>query len=137
MSNKSLFQPKNVARIIMAGLLPFCSLMMAVAPVVQADEAEETASEQTYNFTLTNDTEETITELYVDDADEEEWGENIIGEAIAPGETATFEWMDEDVEEGDPCLYHVMAGFEDDSVADEVEEGIDFCENPEVIVTED
>jgi hypothetical protein len=134
MSNKVLFQSKNVARIIMAGLLPFCSLMMAVAPVVHADEMAG-ASEQTYHFTLTNDTEETITELYVDDVDQEEWGENVMDEALAPGETATFEWADEDVQEGDPCMYHVKAVFEDDSVAEEVEDGINFCENPAVTVT--
>jgi hypothetical protein len=131
---KSLFQPKHVARIIMAGLLPFCSLMMAVAPVVHADEMAG-ASEQTYHFTVTNDTEETITELYVDDADEEEWGENIVEAPIAPGETASFEWADEDVQDGDPCMYHVKAVFEDDSVAEKLEDGINFCEVQEVTIT--
>jgi hypothetical protein len=132
MSNQSLFQPKNAARIVMAGLLPFCSLMITMTA---ARAQEEPASEQTYNFTVTNDTEDIITELYVDDADEEEWGENILEEPIAPGETQSFEWADEDVEEGDPCMYHVKASFEDDSVAEEVEDGIDFCENPEVVVS--
>jgi hypothetical protein len=132
MSNKSLFQPKNVVRIVMAGLLPFCSLMMTVTA---ARAQEEPASTQTYNFTVTNDTEATITELYVDDADEEEWGESILEVEIAPGETESFEWADEDVEEGDPCMYHVKAVFDDESIAEEIEEGLDFCENPEVIVS--
>ena len=110
-----------------ATLLPFYSFLLIAMPAH--------AEEQMYNFTVTNDTESTITELYVDDADEEEWGDNIVDEAIAPGETASFEWADEDVEEGDPCMYHVRAVFEDDSAAEEVEDGIDFCENPEVVVS--
>lgn len=127
MSHKSLFQAKNISRMLAATLLPFYSFLLIAMPAH--------AEEQMYNFTVTNDTESTITELYVDDADEEEWGDNIVDEAIAPGETASFEWADEDVEEGDPCMYHVRAVFEDDSAAEEVEDGIDFCENPEVVVS--
>ncbi|MBW4518098.1 MAG: hypothetical protein KME11_23125 [Timaviella obliquedivisa GSE-PSE-MK23-08B] len=127
MSHKSLFQAKNISRMLIGGLFPLYSFLLIAMPAH--------AEEQMYNFTVTNDTENTITELYVDDADQEEWGDNIVYEAIAPGETASFEWADEDVEEGDPCMYHVRAVFEDDSVAEEIEDGIDFCENPEVFVS--
>jgi hypothetical protein len=135
MSNKSLFQPKNISRLLVGSLFPCYSFLMLAMPA-HADEqaAEETPSEQTYHFTVTNNTESAITELYVDDADQEEWGDNIVVDAIAPGATASFEWADEDVKEGDPCMYHVKAVFEDDSTAEKVEEGIDFCENPEVVV---
>jgi hypothetical protein len=112
---------------LLGSLLPFYSFLLIAMPAH--------AEEQMYNFTVTNDTENTITELYVDDAEEEEWGDNIVDEAIAPGETASFEWADEDVEEGDPCMYHVRAVFEDDSAAEEIEDDIDFCENPEVVVS--
>jgi hypothetical protein len=92
---------------------------------------------QTYNFTVTNDTDSDITELYVDDADETEWGDDLMeGDVIAPGETAAFEWADEDVEDGDPCDYHVLAILSDDTAAQEIEEGINFCENPSVVVTD-
>lgn len=126
MSHQSLFQAKNISRMLVGGLFPLYSFLLMAMPAH--------AEEQMYNFTVTNDTENTITELYVDDVDQEEWGYNIVEEAIAPGETASFEWADEDVEEGDPCMYHVKAVFEDESVAEEIEDGIDFCENPEVIV---
>lgn len=127
MSHKSLFQTKNISRMLVGSLIPFYSFLWVAMPAH--------AEEQMYNFTVTNDTEETITELYVDDAEEEEWSVNIADEAIAPGETVSFEWADEDVEEGDPCMYHVRAVFEDDSVAEEIEDGLDFCENPEVVVS--
>lgn len=105
------------------------NLALFVAPL--------SAVADTYNFTVTNDTDYAITELYVDDAEEEEWGEDVMeGETVEPGETASFSWADEDVEEGDPCMYHVKAVFSDDEIAEEVEDGIDFCENPDVVVSE-
>lgn len=129
MSHKSLFQAKNISRMLVGGLLPLYSFLLVAMPAH--------AEEQMYHFTVTNNTETPITELYVDDADQEEWGDSVLEEAIAPGETQSFEWADEDVEEGDPCMYHVRAVFEDDSAAEKVEEGIDFCENPEVVVTQE
>jgi hypothetical protein len=127
MSHQSLFQTKNISRMLVGSLLPFYSFLLVAMPAH--------AEEQMYHFTVTNNTESAITELYVDDADQEEWGDSIAEDAIAPGETASFEWADEDVEEGDPCMYHVKAVFEDDSTAEKVEDGIDFCENPEVTVS--
>ncbi len=92
---------------------------------------------QTYNFTVTNETEHDILELYVDDVNEEEWGENLLeGEVISPGETAPFEWADEDVQDGDPCDYHVLVVLDDGNTGAQLDEGINFCENPALTVTQ-
>jgi len=49
MSHKSLFQTKNISRMLVGSLLPFCSFLLVAMPAH--------AEEQMYNFTVTNNTE--------------------------------------------------------------------------------
>jgi hypothetical protein len=63
---------------------------------------------ETIEFTIENDTEETITELYVSSSDEDDWGEDLLGdEELAPGESIDIE-IDDDSEE---CEYDIQASF--------------------------
>lgn len=119
--------------------LSFRSLLVGVAlclPLVttaaRADDHEEATSPQ-YEFTVTNDTGSPITELYVDDTEQTEWGDSILVDPIEPGETASFYWADEDWEEGDPCLYDVFTRSEDGTEG--FAAAMDFCENPDVVVS--
>lgn len=104
-------------RVLWVGVI--CSLPL-VATAVHAETSPR------YQFTVVNKTDSPITELYVDDSDQEEWGESILGEEpILPDDTADFAWADEDWEDGDPCLYDVFTRSEDGTEG--FAAGIDFC----------
>ncbi|MBX9706986.1 MAG: hypothetical protein K2X61_03535 [Caulobacteraceae bacterium] len=75
------------------------------------------------NFTLTNDTEYTLTHLYISLPSTDEWEEDIFGaDVLAPGETFNIS-----IDDGlDECVYDIRADFEDgDSI--QIAE-VDFCE---------
>ncbi len=114
--------------------LSFRSLLIGVAlclPFVTTVARAETSPQ--YQFTVTNDTGSTITELYVDDAAEAAWGDSILVDSIEPESTASFYWADEDWEEGDPCLYDVFTRSEDGTEG--FAAAMDFCENPDIVVS--
>jgi hypothetical protein len=75
------------------------------------------------NFTLTNDTEYTLTHLYISLPSTDQWEEDIFGaDVLAPGETFNIS-----IDDGlDECVYDIRADFEDgDSI--QIAE-VDFCE---------
>ncbi|MCT7956943.1 hypothetical protein [Laspinema palackyanum] len=101
-------------------------------PVVATAVHAETSPQ--YEFTVTNNTGSPITELYVDDTEQADWGDSILGDSpIDPGETAPFYWADEDWVEGDPCLYDVFTRSEDGTEG--FAEAVDFCKNPAITVS--
>lgn len=106
-----------------------CSL-----PIVATVAYAETSPQ--YQFTVINRTDSPITELYVDDSDETEWGDSLLGnDPIPPDDSADFAWADEDWEDGDPCLYDVFTRSEDGTEG--FARAIDFCvEEGEVLVIE-
>jgi hypothetical protein len=121
----STFKVHKFFRFLWVGVV--CSLPL-VATAVQAETSPQ------YEFTVTNDTGSPIIELYVDDTDQTEWGDSILGDSsIEPGDTAPFYWADEDWQEGDPCLYDVFTRSEDGTEG--FAAAIDFCENPEIVVS--
>jgi hypothetical protein len=83
------------------------------------------ASAQTdpISFTLTNETEYTLTHLYISLPSTDQWEEDIFGDdVLAPGDT--FEIS---IDDGlDECVYDIRADFED---GDSIQIGsVDFCE---------
>lgn len=118
-------------RSLLVGLVLCLPLVTTVARADDAEEPEESSAQ--YQFTVTNNTGSPITELYVDDTEQTEWGDSILVDPIEPGDTASFEWADEDWEEGDPCLYDVFTRSEDGTEG--FASPIDFCQNPDVVVS--
>lgn len=75
------------------------------------------------NFTLTNDTEYTLTHLYISLPSTDQWEEDIFGDdVLAPGDT-----LDISIDDGlDECVYDIRADFED---GDSIQiASVDFCE---------
>ena len=71
-------------------------------------------------FTFTNGTDTAIYYLYVSPSSSDEWGDDILGDAIvAPGETGTVTLM------GDECEWDIRAEFEDESV---FEDSVNACD---------
>ncbi|MCT7982534.1 hypothetical protein NG796_04430 [Laspinema sp. A4] len=129
-------------RALLVGFALCLPLVSTVARAEEVEEAEESSApsddaEKTspqYKFTVTNNTGSPITELYVDDAEQTEWGDSILGDVpIEPGDTAPFEWADEDWEDGDPCLYDVFTRSEDGTEG--FAAAMNFCENPDIEVS--
>lgn len=88
--------------------------MLAPSAIAQTDPI---------NFTLTNDTEYTLTHLYISLPSTNSWEEDIFGaDVLAPGET-----FDISIDDGlDECVYDIRADFED---GDSIQIGsVDFCE---------
>lgn len=78
-------------------------------------------------FTLTNASEYTIDEFYASPANDENWGEDILGEDVLEGGNAgTVTIADGSTE----CLYDLKAVDEDG--AEHVLEDLDLCKTPEV-----
>jgi hypothetical protein len=99
-------------RSVAASIAPF--LFMAMPASVYAETIE---------FTIKNDTEDTITELYVSPSDDDDWGEDLLGdEELEPGDSIDIAIDDESEE----CEYDIQAVFEDDSV--EEDEEVDLCD---------
>ncbi|MBW4506833.1 MAG: hypothetical protein KME64_10020 [Scytonematopsis contorta HA4267-MV1] len=83
-----------------------------------------------FTFTVTNQTEQTITELWVS-LDDEEWSPFDIGmEGIPSGDTATIAWAE--YTNDSPCEWYISAVFEDES---ETESAVfNFCEEPALTI---
>lgn len=79
------------------------------------------APAQDVAYTLVNDTALTVMEFYTSPANEEMWGDDILGSAvIAPGETGTVTIADG----SDQCAYDLRFVFDDGS---EYTDSQDIC----------
>jgi hypothetical protein len=82
----------------------------------------------TFTFTVTNETDVNIVELWTS-PDDEEWSQFDIGEGIPSGETMTIAWAE--YTNDSPCEWWIQAVYDDDS---ESEPAIfDFCNNPDLV----
>ena len=92
-------------------------------------------SDDSFTFTVTNNSELTITELWAspeEEADDEEWFQfGLPEEGIAPGETITIAW-DERTNDS-PCEWWIQILFEDESESDPYL--FNFCEEPDLVVS--
>lgn len=80
-------------------------------------------------FSFANATEQTIVYLYVSPSSSDEWGEDIIGDAvIAAGESGTINLV------GTECEWDIKAVFEDES---EFEDSINACEATDYSITDE
>ncbi len=101
--------------------LPKVLLATALAvPVVtmfgQSALAEDLA------FTLKNSSDSPLVEFYVEDSAESSWGENLLSEAVAPGEAGTVTIADGRT----TCTYDILGVFADGSKLDERQ--LNLCE---------
>ncbi len=81
------------------------------------------AQSEPINFTLTNDTEYTLTHLYISLPSTNDWEDDIFGaDVLEPGDTFNIS-----IDDGLPeCVYDIRADFED---GDSIQIGsVDFCE---------
>jgi hypothetical protein len=79
-----------------------------------------------FTFTVTNQTEQAITELWVS-LDDEEWVPfDLSNSGIPSGETATIAWAE--YTNDSPCEWYISAVFEDESETDSAL--FNFCEEP-------
>jgi hypothetical protein len=77
-----------------------------------------------FTFTVTNNTEQVITELWVS-PDDDEWASFELGEeGILSGETATIAWAE--YTNDSPCEWYISAVFEDESESEPAL--FNFCE---------
>ncbi|MBX9614501.1 MAG: hypothetical protein Q8S03_14335 [Brevundimonas sp.] len=81
------------------------------------------AQTEAINFTLTNNTEQVLTHLYISLPSTDEWEEDIFGSDVL-GSGETFEIS---IDDGlDECVYDVRADFDD---GDSIQvASVDFCE---------
>ena len=90
------------------------SLALAAATVLVALPAAADIS-----FSFTNATERTIMYLYVSPSSSDEWGDDILGDAVVEaGETGTVSLT------GDECDWDIKAVFDDE---EEFEDSINAC----------
>jgi hypothetical protein len=97
----------------------------AIAPILFAIGSASVYAEA-LNFTVVNDTEDTLIELYIAPSSDDDWGEDLLGEEeLDPGESIEIE-IDDDHDE---CEYDVQAVFDNDGdeEIEEIEEE-DLCE---------
>jgi hypothetical protein len=83
-----------------------------------------------FTFTVTNQSELSITELWVS-VDDEEWLPFTLNESGIPsGETETITWAE--YTNDSPCEWYISAVFEDES---ETESALfNFCEEPALTI---
>ncbi|MCW5315049.1 hypothetical protein GTQ43_14890 [Nostoc sp. KVJ3] len=83
-----------------------------------------------FTFTVTNESELAITELWVS-VDDEEWASFTLSDSGIPsGETATIAWAE--YTNNSPCEWYISAVFEDES---ETESALfNFCEEPALTI---
>jgi hypothetical protein len=83
-----------------------------------------------FTFTVTNQTELAITELWVS-VDDEEWASfSLSEEGIPAGETATIAWAEHTNDS--PCEWYISAVFEDESESESAL--FNFCEEPDIAI---
>jgi len=91
----------------------FALLALLLAPLAWAEPV---------TFTLTNGTDEVITEFYAAPPGVDEWEEDILGEdVLAPGESVSITIADG----REDCVYDFLAVFEDESELEH--DGISIC----------
>ncbi len=83
---------------------------------VQAAQAEDLV------FTLYNKTSSTLTQFYVEPTSSSTWGENILSENIAPGESAAVTIADGKT----TCKYGIRGQFKDGAVVER--DSLNLCE---------
>ena len=83
---------------------------------VQAAQAEDLV------FTLYNKTSSVLTQFYVEPTSSSTWGEDLLNEDIAPGESATVTIADGKT----TCTYGIRGGFKDGSVVER--NSLNLCE---------
>ena len=83
---------------------------------VQAAQAEDLV------FTLYNKTSSVLTQFYVEPTSSSTWGEDILNEDIAPGESATVTIADGK----STCTYGIRGRFKDGSVVER--NSLNLCE---------
>ncbi|MGE5657446.1 MAG: hypothetical protein ACM37W_12630 [Actinomycetota bacterium] len=86
----------------------------------------------TFSFTVTNNTELAISEIWASPDDDEWFQFEIPEEGIAPGETATIYWAD--WTDDYACEWYISTVFEDESESESVL--FNFCENPDLVVND-
>jgi hypothetical protein len=100
------------------------SLALAAATALFAMPAAADIS-----FSFTNDTESTIMYLYVSPSSSDEWGDDILGEAVVgAGETGTITLS------GDECDWDIKAVFDDE---EEFEDSINACTATDYTISEE
>lgn len=87
-------------------------------------------SDDLFSFTVTNNTDQTILEIWVS-PDDEEWSQfDLPEEGIASGEGATVTWAEHTNDS--PCEWYISFVFEDESESETVL--VNFCEEPNIAV---
>jgi hypothetical protein len=82
-----------------------------------------------FTFTVQNQTDLAITELWAS-LDDEEWSEFTLGEeGIPAGETVTIAWAEYTNES--PCEWYICCTYEDESESDSAV--FNFCEEPALV----
>lgn len=89
------------------------------------------SDDDVFTFTVTNETELAITELWAS-IDEEEWLPfGLPDGGIPPGEAAVMTWAEHTNDS--PCEWYVSVVFEDESETES--EIFNFCEEPNLVVS--
>jgi hypothetical protein len=91
-------------------------------------------ADDTFSFTVTNNSELAIAELWTspeEEPEDDDWYPFVLPEdGIAPGQTVTIVW-DERTNDS-PCEWWIGIIFEDESESDPYL--FDFCQNPDLVV---
>ncbi|BAY13193.1 hypothetical protein [Calothrix sp. NIES-2098] len=83
-----------------------------------------------FTFTVTNNTDQAITELWAS-PDDEQWSQFTLGEeGIPPSETVTIAWAE--YTNDSACEWYISAVFEDDSETDSAV--FNFCDEPDIAI---
>lgn len=87
-------------------------------------------SDDLFTFTVTNNTDQAILEIWVS-PDDEEWSQfELSEEGIPSGGAATVAWAEHTSDS--PCEWYISFVFEDESESDAVL--VDFCAEPNITV---
>lgn len=87
-------------------------------------------SDDLFTFTVTNNTDQAIAEIWAS-LDEEEWSSfDLPEEGIPSGESTAIAWAEHTNDL--PCEWYVSFVFEDESESDTVL--VDFCKNPDITI---
>jgi len=97
---------------------------LAAAAVLTAVTAAQAAP---LEFTLVNDSEFTLFTLFVSPDYSDTWGENVLADAMRPGEEVDF------TSDGSHCIFDIQAGNRYGDVVEFM--GVDLC-RPVVITVE-
>jgi hypothetical protein len=84
-----------------------------------------------FTFTVTNESEQAITELWVSPDNEEWMSFELSGEGIPSGETTTIAWAEHTNDSA--CEWYISAVFEDESETDAFL--FNFCEEPALTIS--